>query len=193
MSTEYKGELNIESIIGAPLIATSKANSLMHSEQVHFLLETCFTADKVDNEALTPVMVKMVLTNYNIDYSNGLDDSIPITTNKIEFQVPLISLIPINSLSVNSVEVDFNMEITSMSQTESFSSNDNAGVNTILEGKIAKSCQSKDAISNETQGSSNLNVKICANSLPLPKGIIELIDIYTRSIHPIQSNIDKKE
>lgn len=193
MSSEHKGELDIDSIIGAPLIAASKANSLMQSEQVRFLLDTCFRPDEFNDKALHPVMVKMILTSSSIDYYQSLEDGISVATNKIEFQVPLISLIPINTLAVNSVDLDFDMEITSMSHMSSLSSNDGSGTNAILKGKIAKSCQSKGAVSNEIQDSRNLNVKISANSLPLPKGVIELIDMYTRSIQPVQSGMEKKE
>ena len=49
MSLEYKGELNIESLIEAPLIAAVKANSLMQREQVRFLLDTCFSAYDVND------------------------------------------------------------------------------------------------------------------------------------------------
>lgn len=189
MSLEYQGELNIESIIGAPLIAASKANSLMQSEQVRFLLDTCFSADDENDKALSPVMVKMVLTNSDIDYSKGQEAGITISTKKMEFQVPLISLMPINSLAVNSVDVDFKMEITSMNQTEACDKESKA----VLKGKIANSRQSKDYTTAGTQESRNLNVKICANSLPLPKGVIELIDMYTKSIQPIQSRQEKPE
>lgn len=189
MGLGYKGELDIESIIGAPLVAASKANSMMQSKQVQFLLDTCFNLDDKNNDVLSPVMVKMVLTNYGVDYSESMEGGIPVTENRIEFQIPLISLIPINSLAVNSVDIDFNMEITSMNRTVS---NDKEQ-NVILKGKIAKSHQSKDGLSKGIQESYDLNVKICAGSLPLPKGVIELIDIYTKSIQPVRSSTDKTE
>lgn len=192
MSLEYKGELNIESLIEAPLIAAVKANSLMQREQVRFLLDTCFSAYDVNDvcdKALSPVMVKMLLTSSNIDYSKNQEEDLPVSINKMEFQVPLISLIPINSLAVNSVDIDFKMEVTSMNQTESCN-NESAA---ILKGKIANSHQSKEYISDEKQETRSLNVKICANSLPLPKGVIELIDMYTKSIQPVQSSMEKKE
>ena len=40
---QFGAELNIESIIGAPLVAASKANVMMLTGQAQFLLDYCFT------------------------------------------------------------------------------------------------------------------------------------------------------
>jgi len=160
----------------------------MQNEQVRFLLDTCFTKAGED-DALYPVMVKMILTNSHIDYSKPSTEGNGIKVKKMEFQVPLISLIPINSLAVNNIDIDFNMEITSMIYNEGLSQDNNGKVT--LKGKIAKSDRLKDSLSKKEQSSRNLNVKINASSLPLSKGIIELIDIYTKSIHPVQGSADK--
>ena len=39
---QFGAELNIESIIGAPLVAASKANVMMLTGQAQFLLDYCF-------------------------------------------------------------------------------------------------------------------------------------------------------
>lgn len=116
MGSEHRGEMSMESIIGAPLIAASKANSMMQAEQLRFLLDTCFTLGETGSETLSPVMVKMELYTPSVGRFDIPDGAGPVKVNKLEFQVPLLSIIPINSPTVNNIDVDFSMEITSMLQ-----------------------------------------------------------------------------
>lgn len=183
MGSEHRGEMSMESIIGAPLIAASKANSMMQAEQLRFLLDTCFTLGETGSETLSPVMVKMELYTPSVGRFDIPDDAGRVKVNKLEFQVPLISIIPINSLAVNNIDVDFSMEITSMLQGTHLGGE----CDVALKGRIAKSVQSDDK-----RNASALNVKIKANSISLPKGVLELIDMYTNNIQPISGSMDEK-
>lgn len=182
MSQQFS-RLPMEDLIGAPLIAASKANSMMQAEQLRFLLDTCFTLGETGSETLSPVMVKMELYSPGVANSEISDDAGPVKVNKLEFQVPLISIIPINSLTVNDIDVDFSMEITSMLQETHLGGECDAA----LKGRIAKSVQSDDK-----RNASALNVKIKDNSISLPKGVLELIDMYTNNIQPISGSMDEK-
>ena len=91
--------IDLDSLVSAPLNAASKANKAMLNQQTQFLLATCFT---VEQGIRTPVMVNMRLSRTGID---------PTESQDMVFQVPLISLIPFNSLGVNRVDVDFNMDV----------------------------------------------------------------------------------
>ena len=173
----------MESIIGAPLIAASKANSMMQAEQLRFLLDTCFTVREAGSHALSPVMVKMELYAPSVGHLEHHDDAGRVKVDKLEFQVPLISIIPINSLAVNNIDIDFSMEITSMMQ----GTHSGGGCDVALKGRVARSLQSDDK-----RNASALNVKIKANSISLPKGVLELIDMYTNNIQPISGSMDEK-
>ena len=110
-----KGELDLDSLVSAPLIAAAKANEAILKQQTQFILDTCFT---VDEGIQTPVMVKMRLSRPSIDYTKP-NDELSLESQDLVFQVPLISLLPINSIGVNSIDVDFNMEVTSMKSSSS--------------------------------------------------------------------------
>lgn len=178
MSQQFSG-LPMEDLIGAPLNAAAKANSMMQAEQLRFLLDTCFTLGETGSETLSPVMVKMELYSPGIANSEISDEVGCAKVNKLEFQVPLISIIPINSLTVNNIDVDFSMEITSMGQETHLGGERDVA----LKGRIAKSVQSGDK-----RNASALNVKIKANS----KEVLELIDMYTNNIQPISGSMDEK-
>lgn len=179
MALIKKGELDLNSLVSAPLIAASKANEAILKQQTQFMLDTCFT---VDEDTRTPVMVKMRLSRTSIDYSKPTD-GLSLESQDIVFQVPLISLLPINSLGVNSVDVDFNMEVTSM---KSYISSNTSGA--VLSGKLSSlPGNSKRKSSLKEQRSGSLKVNLKAGALPLPSGVLELIDIYTRTIQPVVS------
>ena len=44
----------------------------------------------------------------------------------------------------------------------------------------------------DKRNASALNVKIKDNSISLPKGVLELIDMYTNNIQPISGSMDEK-
>ena len=169
-----KGELDLELLVSAPLIAASKANEAILKQQTQFILDTCFT---VEEDIQTPVMVKMRLSKTSIDFTK-LNDELLLESQDIFFQVPLICLIPINSLGVNSIDVDFNVEVSSMKSSTSSSNASGA----VLSGRLSPTqANSKRNVS--SRGFLQVNLK--AGALPLPSGVLELIDIYTKTIQPV--------
>ena len=52
---KFHAELNIESVLIAPLVAASKANVMMLSGQARFLLDYCFS---LENGIYKPVMIQ---------------------------------------------------------------------------------------------------------------------------------------
>ena len=114
------------------------------------------------------------------------------------FQVPLLCLLPLNSLAIDKINVDFDLEITSVGSYD-YKSQVNAGVQlvekkAVLNGRIAPAKQEYKKNSREQYDStlsSRLKVNIHAGRLPLPKGVLTLLDLYTKSIQPIQK-IDKQ-
>lgn len=95
-------ENNIESLISAPLRAVSKANMLMLSGQTKFVLNNCF--DVSEEGLYSPKMVNMTIQRGN--------------SEELTFQVPLLSLLSLNSLAVEQVKLDFSLDITSTSNYE---------------------------------------------------------------------------
>ena len=65
---QFGAELNIESIIGAPLVAASKANVMMLTGQAQFLLDYCFTKEE-GSDLRQPLMIEMILSQPNTSLS----------------------------------------------------------------------------------------------------------------------------
>ena len=200
-SPDYSSELDIESIISAPLVAASKANVVMVTGQTRFLLEYCF--QQKDGGNYEPKMINMVMKQGVPDPTKKPGDPGYIQEAKMTFTIPLLCLVPLNSLAIDKVTVDFDLEITSMTsrdvKTEISSSTGDGDQNRNI---IDKKVQLNGMISykhnnacNETyknQSTSRLAVNINAGPLPLPVGVLTILDLYTKTIQPLpQAAIQK--
>ncbi len=167
----------------APLVAASKANVVMITGQARALLDLCFR--KLDGDIYQPIMVNMSLTRTVHQTGRGSPEaSQPVTLN---FSVPLISLVPINHIAVDKVNIEFDLEITSVAPTER--SPLVAGVSPVVEDKavlFGKISRTPNASGNDTRQppSSHLKVNINAGPLPLPLGLLSIIELYSKSIQP---------
>jgi len=186
---DQDSELNIESIISAPLIALSKANTVMLNGQALSILSQYFVKVKKkkrgkyqtsSKEVYKPIMINMTLTRYT-DFEG---DTIK---HDVIFQVPLVSIAPINSIAIEKMKLTFNLDITS---TTSYINNSNGIIErkAQLNGKITNlnhnySSEQQHSKSNQR----SLKIDIQAGPLPLPLGILNILDIYSKNIQP--SNI----
>jgi hypothetical protein len=217
-------ELPMEDLIGGPLNATAKANAAMALTQTRFLLETCFSKKKVgdkkkdgdgdktdDAYTYSPIMIEMTLERPVLSPNNGTDaDKKPfqVSTATTMFNLPLITIIPINSLGVDNVTIDFEMEVkSSYSETEDTSKSSETSAKATLEGKLgwgplsvsikgSASYSSKDSATHNTHyeksNSAKYTVNVHAGQLPVPKGVNTIIEAFTQNIQPIDltSNSD---
>lgn len=194
-SPRSNNALDIESIISAPLVAAATANSMMLKEQTKFLIDFCFSKN---GNTYDPVMIEMSMTRSFIDP----DDQTGNGMKRVQttFQLPLITIIPINSLAVDQVSFEFDMEVTSQTTEQANSSQvisehfGSPGETTKLKGRISNNSstnqQRKKSKTEQSkmQNTSRLKVNINAGPLPLPVGITTMLDFYTKAVHPSTSN-----
>lgn len=161
---DHESEINLDSIISAPMVAVSKANSIMLSGQSEFILNHCFNRVIASDNSFTyePKMIVLVVKKGSEDVSF--------------IHIPLLTLLPINSLAIDKMKVKFNMEITSISSYK-------AGSNDSLERKaqlIGKLSGEKKNSGNALNSNKNLSVFVEASKLPLPNGLLNIIDMYSK-------------
>jgi hypothetical protein len=181
----YSSELNIESIISAPLVAASKANVVMVTGQTRFLLDYCFNKK---GETYEPVMIEMVMSKGVVDPSKKPEDPDYIKKAEMTFSIPLLCLVPINSIAIDNVNVDFDMEITSVTSYDTETEKGVINKKAQLNGKISnKQDGGNDGGKSQykSQSTSKLSVNIHAGPLPLPVGVLAILDLYTKAIQPL--------
>lgn len=198
--------LPIKALIGAPLMAAAEANGQMALEQVNFMLNSCFKGSAgtggtngkdVAAAGYEPIMITLKLTQNVIDTKTMQNK--PITST---IEVPLLALIPLNSLAVDNVNVNFNMEVKSSSsedknssdETDSkasgtFSGGANYGIFSVhVSGSISASSihKSSDDKHYEKSQTATYDISVHAGQLPLPPGVTTIIQAYANNISPIQ-------
>jgi hypothetical protein len=201
---DYSRELDIESLISAPLVAVSKANAIMAQGQTRFLLEYCFNKNGDNYE---PVQIQMAVNksviapgkpaipaSVGVPEVPAVPQSIEIVTNY--FSLPLLTIIPLNSLTIQKVSIGFHLDISSATtaptKTANESNNTISNKTAQLYGKITQ--DPADANKNANQNGSQhskIKVDLDAATLPLPKGVLTIIDLYTKSILAVPT--DKAE
>ena len=203
MAKQFSG-LPMKDLIGAPLVAASEANNMMALSQTKFLLETCFELKSDgEREIHKPVMINMTVTRSVINADGS--EAEPIES---DFNLPLLTIIPINSLAVDEMNFSFEMEVKSSfsadtSTTASSDKKSEAGigktldkgsVSTELTGSVAGTdkSDSKESTSYKKSNAAKYEINAHAGQLQLPVGITTIIETYSNAIAPIQLKNDSK-
>jgi hypothetical protein len=184
-SRDQDAELNIESIISAPLIALSKANTMILNGQTTSILDQYFTRTKRKTKEgnsnlkylYQPKMINMVLTK--LMHVEGETKPYDVV-----FQVPLISIAPLNSIAIQKMKIAFNLDITS---TTSYVNQSNTIIErkAQLNGKISNINNAPSTTPSYTKSNQRmLKIDIQAGPLPLPLGILNILELYSKNIQP---------
>jgi len=202
MAQQFSG-LPIKSLISAPLLAGAEANAKMAITQTQFLLSTCFnvTVDG-ENKDYQPIMINMTLKR-SVIKANGEVSDTPVET---KFELPLMTIMPLNSLAVDDVTVNFEMEVkSSFSNDKETSQESESAAEGSFSAKVGYGCfsaevsgsvsaSSKSASSEkshyEKSNSAKYTINAHAGQLPLPEGVTTIIQAFSQCIAPIQLKDD---
>lgn len=204
----------MDSLIGGPLNAAAKANAAMALTQTAFLLDTCFKkettgsgTDQLTN--YTPIMINMTLIRGVLTPGTpaGPGGEPPakdtaIQQFKTSFNLPLLTIVPLNSLAVDTVAITFEMEVKSSFTDETKTTNETQRkAEGSFEAKLgwgpfsvtvrgSASYDSKDSSTHNTHyeksNSAKYTVNVHAGQLPLPQGVNTIIQAFTNAIQPIE-------
>lgn len=213
MAQQFSG-LPMDSLIGGPLNAAATANSAMALTQTKFMLDTCFNSTAAAGggaagggggaKTLSPIMIEMTLERGVITpadpANNKPDTDIQVVTTS--FKLPLLTIIPLNSLGVDNVDINFEMEVKSsygeeqsQSTTEKISASAEwevkmgfGPVSATITGKASYDKEDTSSFSShyEKSNSAKYSVNVHAGQLPLPKGVNTIIEAYAQSIQPVE-------
>ncbi|MBU6267193.1 MAG: DUF2589 domain-containing protein [Sphingomonadales bacterium] len=199
MAQAFTG-LPMEALIGAPLMAAAKANHQMACDQVNYLLGTCFKTAGDDKDAgYAPIMISMKVTRPVLTPSATSPDVKNIDS---VIQLPMLTIMPLNSLAVDSVDVKFHMEVKSSfsedQENKSESKNHEEGAfsgtgwigpfRCTISGSVShdSSSSSSDATHYAKSNLASYDVEVHAGQIPTPPGIGVLIQAFANAISPIQ-------
>lgn len=216
MAQQFSG-LPMDALIGGPLNAAATANAAMAMTQTKFMLDTCFNPISATGSgtgsggqnSYEPIMIVMSLSRpvivQNEPTSGSGSGSVTFDNITTAFNLPLLTIIPLNSLGVDNVEVTFEMEVqSSYSDDTSQSSSSETSGSASLEAKFGwgpisatitgkASYDQKDAQTHNTHyqksNSAKYTVNVHAGQLPLPKGVNVIIEAFTNAIQPVNVTV----
>ena len=102
MAAEVFKGLPMRELIGAPLQAACESQQKLAESALDYMLRIGFEEGDLKNARLI---------KFNLERPVETPDG--VTTSTIEVQAPFLGLVPIPSLLIESVDVDFQMEVTS--------------------------------------------------------------------------------
>jgi uncharacterized protein DUF2589 len=191
---EFRG-VPIAELIGRPMVAIVKANEMMAKEQVKLLMKICFSRI---GDTYEPVMITMSISRGVIEPGDG-EGPAEILQLVTTFQVPLITLIPINSLAIENADIEFDMDVQSQYEfiedrgDGPFGADSSSPTKTSeLTGSISYDSRSKtEEWKADESRSTQLSVNVSAGTLPLPLGVSTILQAYSQSIYPSDNPQDQ--
>ena len=163
IANQFTG-LPIENLISAPLLAAANGQKALAATTAQFITEVGMD-DKGNTKSVT------------FNYEDGSEE--------VKLNVPLLSIINVPSLCVDSIDVEFNMEVSTQSSTKS-STDTSAKVNAScgfacwkasFEGKVSHHSESNR--SSDTSAKYTVSVK---GKQERPEGLMKVMDMLNSSI-----------
>jgi hypothetical protein len=154
---------------------------------VKLLMNICFTKT---GEVYEPIMVTMSIRRAEIAAGHQ-DQGASLHETVTGFQIPLITLLPINSLALEEADIKFDMDVHSYHESTEADSALPGSVSASpvqshqFRGSIKREWrdQSENAGTNATSAAP-ISIRVSARKLPLPLGVSAIIQAYAKAIHP---------
>jgi hypothetical protein len=169
--------LPMKDLIGQPFSAACSANILLATAMYDYVIKVAY--EKGDESAKTTKVLEFKLDQ---PYTNpeGVISTLPI-----DVKAPFLGLVPIPSLLIDNVTVDFTMKVAATEQDTT-----KVGIDTNF-GMTGKSWNFSGSVSasNERIRTSNQEatyvVHVAANQQPQTEGLSKLMDIMASCIAPM--------
>ena len=182
VTDKFKG-LPMRELIAAPLIAAAEAQQELAATAWNFYKQIAF-----DDDGKTARVLEF-------DIKRPIQQDGVMTTMPQRVKAPFIGLVPIPSLLIDRVDVDFQMEVT---DTSNVKSTINAKVETKVSGKswlISAEISGKVTTARENTRMTNQTAKyqihVSASQQPQTEGLSKLMDIMASCIEPINTESSK--
>ena len=116
-------------------------------------------------------------------------ENVPAVMQKMQIQVPILTMMPIPFIKIESADIDFNVKINSVSTTSSESKSNASGSSSIKNSWFVKA-ELNAAFSNQKSSNSaeevkkdySLNIKVHAAQDDMPAGVSRILDMLEDSI-----------
>jgi hypothetical protein len=183
VTDKFKG-LPMRELIAAPLIAAAEAQQELAATAWNFYKQIAF-----DDDGKTARVLEF-------DIKRPIQQDGKMTTMSQSVKAPFIGLVPIPSLLIDRVDVDFQMEVTDTSnvksttnaEVEAKASAKHWFINAEISGKVT-TARENTRMTNQT---AKYQIHVTASQQPQTEGLSKLMDIMASCIEPITNESNSK-
>ena len=185
IANQFSG-LDMAALIGGPLQAACDAQTMLARSTLNFIEEVGLEAPDANG------VRKVRTANFSFDRAADQTGDGKTASEKVEMNVPLLAIVNVPALSIDVVDVTFDMEVKSSTSSES--SRDKSGeleadaglkigpfsMNVKIKGSIA--CHEKNTRSSDN--SAKYHVQVHASQQKTPEGLMRMLDIISSAVAP---------
>ena len=183
VTDKFKG-LPMRELIAAPLIAAAEAQQELAATAWNFYKQIAF-----DDDGKTARVLEF-------DIKRPIQQDGVMTTMPQSVKAPFIGLVPIPSLLIDRVDVDFQMEVTDTSnvksttnaEVEAKASAKHWFINAEISGKVT-TARENTRMTNQT---AKYQIHVTASQQPQTEGLSKLMDIMASCSEPITNESNSK-
>ena len=179
IARQFKG-LPMSELISTPLRAACQSQIQLAGAAFEFMTKIGFK----DGDLSQPNLLKFEL-------ERPVQTPTGVTTNTINVQAPFLGLVPIPSLLIDSVNIDFQMEVSAAEQTKETNSTDASvkagfkswfGTSVEIQGNVSSSREN----TRSSNQSAKYQVHVSASQQPPTEGLSRLMDILASCTTPLK-------
>ena len=191
ISNQFSG-LDMAALIGGPLSAACSAQTMLAKSTLNFIEEVGLGAPDKDGNR------KVRTANFSFTRSAENTGEGKFNTETVDMNIPLLAIVNVPALSIDKVNITFDMEVKSSTSSESsndksLSGDASAGfkkgpfhMDVTIKGSI--SCHEKNTRTSDN--SAKYHVEVSASQQKTPEGLSRMLDILTSAVAP--SNVKKE-
>ena len=196
MADQFKG-LPMEALIGGPLEAAVKANTMLARATAEFINTIGFNQVANTNTATQALLPTVPGAPRMVDFSferPGVDQHNNRTIEAVKIRVPMLAIVPIPNLQIDSVDITFDMEVkSSTSSKESSDTSGSVASETSVGGwgffstkvSVKGSTASHKENTRTSDNSAKYHVAVKATNHGMPEGLARVLDIMADAAKPL--------
>lgn len=200
MGDQFKG-LPMTDLIGGPLMAAADAQVKLANATADFIKVIGFLPPSTQSPPQEVGEVRNVLFRFDRPAATAAQTAPgqPIPVETVDLQVPLLAIVKIPSLAINTVDVLFDMEVKN-SETDKSSFDAAAKMSAeaqvgwgpfSVKVNITGSVSSHKENTRQSDQSAKYHVEVHAEDKGMPEGLARVLDIVQSSIAPRQISAPK--
>lgn len=191
---EQMSSLPLRELIAGPLIAASEAQERLAATALQFYERIAFEEENKQEpshngdtppESSTSKKTRIL----SFDIRRPVEENGRMVMKDQRIEAPFIGLVPIPSLLIDRIDVDFQMEVTASTASKETSQKEASSSITAKYFGVGASIQGKVSSSRENTRSTNQTAKyqihVSASQQPQTEGLSKLMDIMASCIEPL--------